>query len=206
MRTATYILLKILATIFFPAVLLMGCNDFGQVDQGRTIAFDKANKTVTIIRNKSFDPKNPDYSVLPPVNYRLPDDPAETGPEPKVGRRMNFDIDKKEITLFDPAANGFVTIHYTLVDQKDNVDSTDPLLCDPVTKKQKPFPLIDEATKTITVYSKRQKVLVTFTVPDEYAGYSPDTWDSGDEVRIYYKEAGRAKRFMNVSKTDIYKK
>jgi len=33
-----------------------------------------------------------------------------------------------------------------------------------------------------------------------------NTWDAGDEVRIYYKEAGKALRFMNISKTDIFKK
>ena len=27
-----------------------------------------------------------------------------------------------------------------------------------------------------------------------------------DEVRIYYKKPGEALRFMNISKTDIYKK
>jgi len=33
-----------------------------------------------------------------------------------------------------------------------------------------------------------------------------DTWDSGDDIRIYYKEEGKASRLMNVSKTDIFKK
>jgi hypothetical protein len=192
--------------ILFSMAMLMGCDDFGRVDQGRTIAYDKANKTVSIIRDKSHDSKSPDYSVLPPVTYRLPDDPAEIGPEPKAGKRMKLDIDKKQITIFDPNINDFLTIHYTLVEQKDNIDPNDPVLYNSVTKEQKQFPLIDETQKTITVYSKRQNVLLTFTVPDQYAAYPPDTWDNGDEVRIYYKEEGRAGRFMNISKTDIYKK
>jgi hypothetical protein len=29
---------------------------------------------------------------------------------------------------------------------------------------------------------------------------------NGDEMRIYYKQEGKASRVMNVSKTDIYKK
>lgn len=191
--------------------ILVSCDDFGKsefgkVDQGRTIAYDKANKTVTIIRDKSLDSKSVDYSVLPPVTYRLPDDAAETGPEPKAGKRMKLDIDKKQVTIFDPGANNFVTINYTVVEQKDIIDPNDPILYDSVTKQQKPFPLIDETQKTVTIYSKRQNVLLTFTVPEQYAAYPSDTWDNGDDVRIYYKKEGKALRFMNVSKTDIYKK
>jgi len=186
--------------------VLAGCDEFGKVDQGRTIAYDKANKTISIIRDKSPDPKTPDYSALPPVTYRLPDDPAEMGPEPEAGKRMKLDLDKKQITIFDPNINNFSIIDYSVVEQKDIIDPNDPALSDPVTKEPKPFPLMDEARKTITIFSKRQNVLLTFVVPEPYTAYPPDTWKSGDDVRIYYKEEGRAERFMNISKTDIYKK
>jgi hypothetical protein len=43
-------------------------------------------------------------------------------------------------------------------------------------------------------------------VPDEYFMLPVDTWDNGDEARIYYKEAGKAARYMNITKTDIFKK
>jgi len=48
--------------------------------------------------------------------------------------------------------------------------------------------------------------LTTFSLPDEYFGLPDSTWDAGDEVRVYYKLEGKAARFMNISKTDIYKK
>jgi hypothetical protein len=49
-------------------------------------------------------------------------------------------------------------------------------------------------------------LLVTFNVPEEYFNFPEYTWDAGDEVRIYWKEKGKAIRFMNISKTDIFKK
>jgi hypothetical protein len=193
--------------VFLPlAVMLTGCGKYGKVVQGRVIAFDKTNKNVTIIINSSLDPKNPEYSHLPPLTFQLPDDPKEMGPEPKVGKRMGLDIEKKQITIYDPDQGRFVTIDYTPVEERKNISETDPLLFDPVTKVAKVFPVLDSQNKTITIYSKRQMVLVTFTVPDQYFAYPPDTWDSGDEVRIYYKEEGKARRLMNVSQTDIYKK
>ncbi len=70
----------------------------------------------------------------------------------------------------------------------------------------KSFPVIDKGKKTITIYSGRQKILETISVPEEYLDLPPSTWDAGDEVRIYYKQEGKALRFMNISRTDIFKK
>ncbi len=186
---------------------LVGCSNFGKVDQGRAIAFDKDKKTVTIIRDKNtVSGLAPDYTILPPVTYVLPTDPMEVGPEPKIGKRMKLDTKAKQIVIYVPSTNSFATINYTLIDQKENVSATDPLVYDSITDQTRHFPAIDQAKKTITVYSKRQKTLTTFSVPDEYFGLSEDTWENGDEVRVYYKEDGKAARFMNVSKTDIFKK
>ena len=76
---------------------------------------------------------------------------------------------------------------------------------DPLVKGKK-FPMVDKEKKAITLYSKRQKLLTTFSVPDEYFALPDSAWDAGDEVRIYYKEDGKAARLMNISKTDIFKK
>ncbi len=56
----------------------------------------------------------------------------------------------------------------------------------------KKFPQVDKAKKAITIYSGRQKLLTTFSVPDEYLSLPDNTWEAGDEVRIYYKEPGKA--------------
>lgn len=188
------------------SLMLAGCGEYGHVDQGRVIEYNKTAKTVTIIRDKSIDPKKPDYSHLPPVKYELPIDPNEMGPEPKPGKRMKLDMDKKQITIYVPMLNNFANINYTQIERKDNISSDDPLVFDNISNKAKVFPVVDQQNKKITIYSKRQKTLVTLSVPDEYFAMPPDTWDNGDEVRIYYKQEGKSLRFMNISKTDIFKK
>ncbi len=186
---------------------LAGCKEnYGKVEQGRVIAFDKDKKEVTLIHDSAMDPQKPVYDVLPPSVFQLPTDPKETGPEPKAGQRMKLDTEKKVIVIFDNTTKKFATVPITIVDLQQPIDKDHPLVYDKAEKKAKKFPAIDKEKKTITVYSGRQKMLCTFSVPDNYFAYPESTWDAGDEVRIYYKTAGQAIRFMNVSKTDIFKK
>lgn len=201
-------LLFIIVCLIVPAFLITGCgSDFGKVTQGRTVAYDKDKKTVTFIRDANTDPnKQPEYTVLPPVTFAIPSDPGEMGPEPKPGGRMKIDTKKNQIVIFDATAGAFKTIDYKLIEQKENIDRQNPLVYDAATKKSKPNPVIDREKKTITIYSGRQKTYTVFSVPDEYFALPDKTWDAGDEVRIYYKEDGKAARLMNVTKTDIYKK
>jgi len=192
--------------VFLLVAVLAGCQQMGKVDQGRAIEFDKEKGTVTMIRDASPNPDTPEYSHLPPVTYQVPTNPDEMGADPKPGKRMKLDAIHREIVIYVPALNNFAKINYKLVDQKEIVDPDDPLVMDSVTRKPKTFPVVDPHRKTITIYSKRQKTVTTFSVPDEYLAMPADTWDSGDDIRIYYKEEGKARRLMNVSKTDIFKK
>ncbi len=187
-----------------PILIGLGCGDLGKVEQGRVIQFDKTKWTVTLVRDKQADPQNPDYCQLPPVTFALPADPQEMGPEPKAGLRIKLDTKNNQIVIFDPASQNFKTIQYTLIDQKEKIAKDNPLVLDE--GKPKKFPIIDREKKAITVYSKRQQILTTFTIPEEYFGLPENTWDAGDEVRIYFKEEGKARRFMNITKTDIFKK
>jgi hypothetical protein len=180
-------------------LLLLGCGELGKVDQGRVVGFDKAKETVTFIQDVKADAANPDYSGAP-LTFALPKDPQERGADPKVGMRMKLDTKAREIIIYDPATKGFKKINYTLIDQKEGVEKDSPLV------KDKKFPLVDRDKKAITIYSGRQKILTTFAVPDEYLALPEDTWEAGDEIRIYFKEPGKALRFMNISKTDIFKK
>lgn len=191
--------------MILPLAFVVSCS-FGKVDQGRAIKFDKDKKTCTMIRDVKHDTLNPEYSYLPPVVYEVPTDPAEMGPEPKVGMRMKLDTKAKQIIIFDTASQKFKTIDYTLIDQKENVEKVNPLVFDTAEGKAKKFPAVDREKKTISIYSGRQKILTTFSLPEEYFALPDSTWDAGDEVRIYYKEEGKALRFMNISRTDIFKK
>lgn len=185
--------------LILPFALLCGCGDMGKVDQGRVIDFDAGKNTVTFIQDVKADVGNPDYSGAPHV-YTLPKEPSERGADPKAGKRMKLDTKAKEIVIFDDATKGFKKISYTLIDEKDNVAKDSPLVA------AKKFPIVDKAKKTITIYSGRQKLLITFSLPGEYFALPDNTWEAGDEVRVYYKEPGKALRFMNISKTDIFKK
>ena len=190
-------LLTLLAVL--PLALILGCGEMGKVDQGRVIAFDKNQETVTFIVDVKHDAANPDYSGAP-VTFALPKDPAERGEDPKFGKRMKLDTKAREIVIFDEATKVFKKISYTLIDEKGGVAKDNPLVAG------KKFPAVDKAKKTVTIYSGRQKILITFSLPEEYFAFPDDTWEAGDEVRIYYKEPGKALRFMNITKTDIFKK
>ncbi len=180
--------------------------EFGQVEQGRTIAFDKDKKEVTLIHDSSGDQTKPIYDKLPPSVFKLPVDPNETGQDPKAGQRMKLDTDKKVIVIYDTNTKKFETLPITIVDLQQPIAKDHPLVFDKAENKAKKMPMIDKEKKTITIYSGRQKMLCTFSVPDNYFSYPASTWDAGDEVRIYYKVAGQSLRFMNISKTDIFKK
>ncbi len=192
--------------LVLPMALVVGCYDYGRVDQGRVIELDRDKRMVTLIHDVKDDPLNPEYSDLPPHTYSLPTDPHEMGPEPKAGHRMKLDTKNKQIVIWDAAAKDLKTINYTLIDQKEGVRSDDPLVYDSATRQARKFPAVDRDKKTITIYSGRQKILTTFSLPDEYFSLPDTTWEAGDEVRIYYLEPGKAHRFMNISKTDIFKK
>ena len=197
----------IFALLFIlPLVFVAGCQEYSKVDQGRVIKYDKEKGTVTLIRDEKADPANPDYNHLPPMVYTLPKDPAEMGPEPKAGGRMKLDTKNRQIIIFDPASQNFKTISYTLIDQKEDVAKDDPLVFVKSEGKAKKFPAVDKDKKTITIYSSRQKILTTFSLPEEYFALPDTTWDAGDEVRVTFKEQGKALRFMNISRTDIFKK
>ena len=190
---------RVMLLPILPIALALGCGELGKVEQGRVIAFDKTKETVTLIVDTKHDTANPDYSGAP-LTFALPKDPMERGEDPKVGLRMKLDTKTREIVIYDMLTKGMAKITYTLIDQKENVAKDSPLVAG------KKFPLVDKEKKAITVYSGRQKLLVTFSVPEEYLALPENTWEAGDEVRIYYKEPGKAARFMNITKTDIFKK
>jgi hypothetical protein len=179
-----------------------GCGkDYGKVDQGRVIEFDREKGTVTLIRDLKTDPGNPEYTLLPPLTYTLPKNPGDINAEPKTGYRMKLDTKKSQIIIFEPTAKDFKTIDYKLLKQWDGVEKDDPLVYDKSVGKAKEFPVIDKIAKTITIYSRRQKILTTITVPDEYLVLPVNTWEAGDDVRIDYKEDGKALKLTNISRT-----
>jgi hypothetical protein len=180
--------------------LFLGCSDMGKVEQGRAIATDKAKKTVTIILDVKHELNKPAYDQLPPETFAFPDDPHEMGPEPKAGKLMSVNPDNKEIVIYDDATQNFKTIAYNPIHVQKGVGLRNSLVAD------KNFPIVDREKKTITVYDKRNRLVTTFQLPEEYFQLPDHTFGFGDEVRIYARAPGKAARLMNISETDIYKK
>ncbi len=200
------ILLAILATT---CLALTACTDFGQVVQGRTVAFDAEKRVVTFIKDSAVDSRNPQYTVLPPVSFTLPTVRNETGTLPRPGLRMELDTEKRIITMFNPEKQNFEEIPFELVDEHKGVDVSKKhvLVYDVVADKPLEFPQIDNEKRTVTIYSQRQQVLATIKVSEDvFARYTGDDWGTGDVVRIYYKESGTSLRFMNVTRTNIFRK
>ena len=177
----------------------IGCANSGKVEQGRAVAFDKQQGEVTLILDSAPKSDQPKYDVLPPVVVKLPQNPAEIGALPEAGKLLVLDTKNRQITFFDQGSATVKTVSYSVIEQHDDVAKDDPRV-----GKAK-FPVVDRQKKTVTVYSRRKKILLTFTVPDEYLALPDDTWKSGDEIRFYYKQPGQALRLMNVSKTDLTK-
>ena len=180
--------------------LILGCSDMGKVEQGRAIATDKANKTVTLILDVKHQLGKPVYDQVPPVTFTFPNDPHEMGPEPKAGKLMSVNPDEKAIVIYDDASKNFKTITYNPLNVQKGVGLRSPLVAD------KKFPIVDREKKTITVYDKRNRLVTTFSLPEEYFQLPDNTFGFGDEIRLYAKAPGKAARLMNVSETDIYKK
>jgi len=183
-----------------PLSLVFGCGEGGKVVQGRVISKDKEKKSVDLILDVKHEVGKPVYDQLPPVTYEFPQNPAEMGPEPKAGKLMGVNPDKKEIVIFDDSAKNFKAISYDPIEVVKGVGLRDPRVAN------KKFPIIDRDKKSITVYDKRNRLLTSFSLGEEYFKLPDETFGFGDEVRIYAKVPGKSARLMNISETDIYKK
>lgn len=194
MKIRTLLLTLVVALSFG----LAAC-DFGQVDQGRCVAFDKNTQTLVMIQDVKHDQQNPEYSGVA-VSFKLPADPLEIGPLPVPGGRLKLDVEKSMVVIYNPDTKAIENVAVKMLDVQKNIGKSHPMV------KGKTFPVIDKEKFTVTEYSARQKILCTFQVSPEQMSLPAATWEAGNEVRIYFKQAGQALRFMNISKTNIYSK
>lgn len=193
--------LVLMLAMAFSVALLTGCNFDGGVEQGRCVAFDPAAKTLTIVVDVTHDQFNPHYSGGTHT-FKLPANPIDMGPEPAVGGRLMIDLAKNTVLIYDQKTNSVRELPVQFTDVEKNVGANHPKV------KGKTFPIIDKEQQTVTVYSVRQKALITFKAPADAQDYPPYVWTAGNEMRIAYRNAekGQAIRIMNVSKTNIFKK
>lgn len=188
---------KLLA-LFVLCLGLAAC-EFGQVEQGRCVAFDEGKMTFTLVLDVNHDVANPSYTGGV-ITYTMPADPDEIGPLPVPGGRVQIDTEKSHVVIYRDGQLETVPVEFTDI-QKD-IGPNNPKV------KGNKYPVINRDNGTITEYSRRLSQILTFKVPAEYLDLPDSTWEAGDECRIYYKENAKhqALRFMNVSKTNIFSK
>lgn len=187
---------------------LVGCDKYGEVEQGRVVKYDKTTTppTAWIIKDSGTNDKQPKYDVLPAHKFTIPTDPAEMGEAPMAGLRVNLNVQDKIITMYNMETSQFEKLPFELINNDTNVSvrRKHPLVWDDNTGKARKFPEVNEAERTIKIYSRRQEILSEIKLsPEDFAKYKTEDWDAGDEVRIYYKEDGKSLRFMNVTRTDL---
>jgi len=193
--------LMLMLAMAFSVALLTGCNFDGGVEQGRCVAFDATAKTLTIVVDVTHDQFNPHYSGGTHT-FKLPVESKDMGPSPSVGGRLMIDLVKNTVLIYDQKTSSVRELAVQFTDVEKNVGSNHPKV------KGKTFPIIDKEQQTVTVYSGRQKSLITFKIPAEAQDYPAYVWTAGDEMRIAYRNADKAQsmRIMNVTKTNIFKK
>ncbi|MDL2316209.1 DUF4881 domain-containing protein [Desulfovibrio sp. OttesenSCG-928-A18] len=188
---------------------LVGCGNYGEVEQGRVVKWDpeaKPPKVWIVPDSNTIEGKPPVYDKVPADVFELPTDTAERGADPFAALRVNLDVERKIITMYNLESGALEKLPFEVVkdDTGVSVRRKHPLVYDTTTGKEREFPVIDDAEKTITIYSRRQERLTTIKLSDtDFAKYEGKEWDAGDEVRVYYKEKGKSLRFMNVTKTDF---
>ena len=172
---------------------LSGCGPFGTVEQGRAVAFDAASDQVTVALDRSADPRVPDYTGEIHT-YTLPHDPAERKPDPTPGGLLAVDVrgSSAVLTVFDGEKRREVTL--SEIEISEGVDRKDP----------GGYP--KREGETLALWLPRERRLVTGRLPPEDASLPIASLTSGDEVRLYILSAPQIARFMNVTRTDIYKK
>lgn len=102
------ILLSLCALI---CLALVGCGqEYGKVEQGRTVAYDKDKKVALVILDAGIDDKNPHYTVLPAHEFIMPRGPfGNWGRTQKPGLRIKLDVEKNIITMYNPQTKAFET-------------------------------------------------------------------------------------------------
>jgi len=175
-------------------LLLAGCGDFGQVEQGLVVATEGNVLTLILDSNPRGDAS---YDRTPAVTVRIPEDTDQMGPAPAAGKLVKLDTEASEVTVYNAAEQRLITIGFELVEREGGVYPDDARVA------ASGAPKVDAANRTVTLYSPRTRELVTITVPDEYLSLPADTWQSGDEVRYYFRDPAQALRMMNVSQTRI---
>lgn len=194
MRARNFFIMLVLVLSF----ALAACDFNGGVEQGRCVAYDGNNQSLTLVEDTSLDQHNPHYSGKV-FTFKLPQDARDMGPAPEAGGLLQVEPEKNQVLVYNAETKSIQELPMQM-EVVNNVGSKDARL------KGKTFPIIDQAQGTITIYSPRLEALITFKASPEELALPEYTWRLGDEVRVAYRNDNKAQaiRVMNVSKTSIF--
>lgn len=181
-------MLKVLCLGLF--LLIMAAPAYAGEMYGRVVGYDKEGKQVTFIQDALnwSNPGRPEFTVLPPKEVTLTEDPGDKAP--KAGGRLRIDYEAKEIIIYNADTKVIDTLPVEIVSITKDVEADNPLVAGKV------FPMVDKEKSQITIYSKRQKSLATVGVPADYMKLPEATWDDGHNVKLNEDGSG----FENLSK------
>ena len=105
---------NVILTLVLALSLGLTACEFGQVEQGRCVAFNPETKTLLVVLDVNHDQRNPHYSGGV-HEYTLPADPSEIGPLPVPGGRVMFDLEKSTVTIFNPETKALEVLNLSLI-------------------------------------------------------------------------------------------
>ena len=134
---------NVILTLVLALSLGLTACEFGQVEQGRCVAFNPETKTLLVVLDVNHDQRNPHYSGGV-HEYTLPADPSEIGPLPVPGGRVMFDLEKSTVTIFNPETKALEVLNVQFTDVEKGIKRTHPKV------HGKTFPIIDKDKMSVT--------------------------------------------------------
>ena len=135
---------NVILTLVLALSLGLTACEFGQVEQGRCVAFNPETKTLLVVLDVNHDQLNPHYSGGI-HEYTLPADPSEIGPLPVPGGRVMFDLEKSTVTIFNPETKALEVLNVNFTDVEKGIKRTHPKV------HGKTFPIIDKDKMSVTL-------------------------------------------------------
>lgn len=116
---------NVILTLVLALSLGLTACEFGQVEQGRCVAFNPETKTLLVVLDVNHDQRNPHYSGGV-HEYTLPADPSEIGPLPVPGGRVMFDLEKSTVTIFNPETKALEVLNVQFSDVEKGTSAPIP--------------------------------------------------------------------------------
>lgn len=186
------------------SLALAACEFNVGVKQGRCVAYDVAQKSLTMVIDTTQDQQDSPYSGEAET-FTLPENCLANCPSPAAGGLLKIEPGQKKIIYYDSQSKSIKEMPVEIVNVEQDIHPDNARL-----KKSgdgaSPYPKVDRKQGTVAIYSPRLKAIITLKVPEKDIDLPMSTWEQGNEVRIAYgrNKPGMAIRFTNLSRASIF--